>query len=94
MSSLTKWLAQKSREQPAIVWSVFIGTLGPVMVFTVRPFRRWLGYEKPEAIPFSYPVPQRSRRSLPSTYDDPVEDINRYTLWDKMRDTIASVAGK
>lgn len=47
-----RWAA---RERPALFWSVFIGALGPVSLFTVPPIRRLLGDDDAPPIPLTYP---------------------------------------
>jgi len=44
-----------SHESPTIFWSLVLGAVGPVMVLTVPPIRRSLGYVPPEHFPTSYP---------------------------------------
>ncbi|EGG06033.1 uncharacterized protein MELLADRAFT_87555 [Melampsora larici-populina 98AG31] len=60
-----------AHENPAIFWSIAIGSAGPVLLATVPPIRRnYFGYRSPEPIPGSYPLPNRSRDSQLSGYDD------------------------
>jgi len=47
-----RWAA---REKPAIFWSVVIGSMGPVMAFTVPPIRHRLGDGPRPQIPLTYP---------------------------------------
>lgn len=44
-----------SHERPAYFWSILIGSMGPVAMFTVPPIRRYFGDVDPEPIPLSYP---------------------------------------
>ncbi|KAI1635878.1 hypothetical protein F4809DRAFT_424163 [Biscogniauxia mediterranea] len=61
-----RWAA---RERPAYFYSVVIGSLGPVVLFTVPPTLRKFGYERPAPIPVTYPIPSGPRKQL-SGYDD------------------------
>ncbi|KAI3321629.1 hypothetical protein HD806DRAFT_503073 [Xylariaceae sp. AK1471] len=61
-----RWAA---RERPAYFWSVLIGSAGPVILFTVPPTLKRLGYERAPPIPMTYPVPTGPRKQL-SGYDD------------------------
>ncbi|KAI0467456.1 hypothetical protein F4859DRAFT_494502 [Xylaria cf. heliscus] len=58
-----------SREHPALFWSCVIGLSGPVIIFTVPPTLRLLGYERTKPIPMTYPVPTGPRKKL-TGYDD------------------------
>ncbi|GAP90171.1 putative NADH-ubiquinone oxidoreductase kda subunit [Rosellinia necatrix] len=58
-----------SRERPALFWSCIIGGAGPVILFTVPPALKRLGYERAPPIPMTYPVPTGPRKQL-SGYDD------------------------
>ncbi|EJF60880.1 hypothetical protein BD309DRAFT_306694 [Dichomitus squalens] len=64
-----RYLQRQAHEQPVIFYSVIIGLIGPVMVVTVPPIRKSLGWKPAEPIPTSYPVPNRPRRAI-SGYDD------------------------
>lgn len=44
-----------SYEKPAIFYSIVLGSLGPVALFTLPPIRRYFGDVDPAEIPFSYP---------------------------------------
>lgn len=44
-----------SHERPAYFWSIIIGSMGPVVVLTVPPIRRYFGDVDPEPIPLTYP---------------------------------------
>ncbi|KAI8334403.1 hypothetical protein BC941DRAFT_432909 [Chlamydoabsidia padenii] len=57
-------------ERPVIFWSFVIGSIGPVMVFTVPKIRRdYFGFQGIEALPITYPLPNRAR-THPSGYED------------------------
>ncbi|KAF8307672.1 NADH-ubiquinone oxidoreductase 9.5 kDa subunit [Clavulina sp. PMI_390] len=58
-----------SHESPVVFWSLFLGGIGPVMVLTVPPIRKSLGYVPPEHFPTSYPLPKRPRQAV-SGYED------------------------
>jgi hypothetical protein len=47
-----KWAAI---EKPAIFYSIAVGSLGPVLLFVVPPFRRMLGDDRRPLIPLTYP---------------------------------------
>jgi hypothetical protein len=44
-----------AHENPVIFYSVVLGSVGPVMLFTVPPIRKSLGYTSAPPIPTSYP---------------------------------------
>ncbi|KAI0013822.1 hypothetical protein F4779DRAFT_613095 [Xylariaceae sp. FL0662B] len=62
----SRWAA---RERPALFWSVIIGCAGPVVLVTVPPSLKALGYERAKPIPMTYPIPPGPRKTL-SGYDD------------------------
>ncbi|KAI8969212.1 hypothetical protein BDF20DRAFT_827236 [Mycotypha africana] len=64
-------LHQFALRKPAIFWSCVIGSIGPVMVFTVPKVRReYFGFQGYETLPITYPLPNRPRK--PTTgYEDP-----------------------
>ncbi|KAI0402482.1 hypothetical protein F4802DRAFT_600085 [Xylaria palmicola] len=61
-----RWAA---REKPAFFWSCIIGGAGPLILATVPPTLKRLGYERARPIPMTYPVPTGPRKQL-SGYDD------------------------
>ncbi|KAI5925830.1 hypothetical protein F4810DRAFT_658480 [Camillea tinctor] len=61
-----RWAA---RERPAYFYSILIGSMGPVVLFTVPPTLKALGYERAAPIPMTYPIPPGPRKQL-SGYDD------------------------
>ncbi|KAI0535314.1 hypothetical protein GGR58DRAFT_448106 [Xylaria digitata] len=61
-----RWSA---REKPAFFWSCVIGGAGPVILLTVPPLLKKLGYERAAPIPMTYPVPTGPRKQL-TGYDD------------------------
>ncbi|KAH9812091.1 hypothetical protein DFH28DRAFT_1130338 [Melampsora americana] len=65
------YLKRQAHENPAIFWSILIGSSGPILLATVPPIRRnYFGYRSPEPIPASYPLPKRLRDDQLSGYDD------------------------
>ncbi|KAI1194259.1 hypothetical protein F5X97DRAFT_327709 [Nemania serpens] len=64
-----RYLRWSARERPAYFYSCVIGALGPVILFTVPPTLRRLGYERAADVPMTYPVPTGPRKQL-SGYDD------------------------
>ena len=54
---------RQAHEQPVIFYSIILGLIGPVMVVTVPPVRKSLGWRPAEPIPTSYPGEYR-----PTTY--------------------------
>ncbi|PMD63347.1 uncharacterized protein K444DRAFT_523188 [Hyaloscypha bicolor E] len=64
-----RYLRWAAIEKPAIFYSIVIGSLGPVLVFTVPPIRTRLGDPKRPEIPLTYPVPTSPRKPL-AGYDD------------------------
>ncbi|CZT10503.1 related to NADH2 dehydrogenase (ubiquinone) 9.5K protein, ubiquinone-binding [Rhynchosporium agropyri] len=77
MSAVPRFFSQPIRymrwaaiEKPAIFFSIVIGSLGPVTVFTVPPIRRMLGDEQRPEIPLTYPIPTGPRRTLEGFEDE------------------------
>ncbi|PWN31050.1 hypothetical protein BDZ90DRAFT_277458 [Jaminaea rosea] len=65
-----RYLQRCAHEQPVIFYSLAIGWIGPVAVITVPSFRKnYLGWVPPEAVPTTYPLPQRKREEV-TGYDD------------------------
>ncbi|KAI0509186.1 hypothetical protein F5B22DRAFT_649235 [Xylaria bambusicola] len=64
-----RYLRWSSREHPAFFFSVLIGGSGPVILFTVPPLMKKLGYVRAAPIPMTYPVPAGPRKQL-TGYDD------------------------
>ncbi|EIN04197.1 NADH-ubiquinone oxidoreductase 9.5 kDa subunit, partial [Punctularia strigosozonata HHB-11173 SS5] len=58
-----------AHEYPVLFYSICLGSLGPIMVLTVPPIRRSLGWTPAPPIPTSYPLPDRPRRPV-TGYDD------------------------
>ncbi|ORY97496.1 hypothetical protein BCR43DRAFT_513896 [Syncephalastrum racemosum] len=64
------FLRKFALERPVIFWSCVIGSIGPVMVWTVPSIRRnYFGYKGIEQLPMTYPLPNRARNP-PSGYED------------------------
>ncbi|GAA95291.1 uncharacterized protein L969DRAFT_292552 [Mixia osmundae IAM 14324] len=64
-------LQRNAHENPAIFYSIIIGAVGPIAVLTVPPIRRtYFGYQTPDRVPTSYPLPRRPRDESLSGYDD------------------------
>ncbi|PVF98243.1 hypothetical protein CPB86DRAFT_385777 [Serendipita vermifera] len=59
-----------AHESPVYFYSILLGSLGPVVVLTVPPIRRRLGYTPAEPIPTTYPLPKRERRPVSTDFDD------------------------
>ncbi|KAF8149956.1 hypothetical protein B0H34DRAFT_667311 [Crassisporium funariophilum] len=77
MASLTspfrqtyRYLQRQAHENPVIFYSIVIGSIGPVMAIVVPPIRESFGYRPAEMVPTTYPVPNRSRRTVQG-YEDP-----------------------
>ncbi|OBZ73076.1 NADH-ubiquinone oxidoreductase 9 subunit [Grifola frondosa] len=64
-----RYLQRQAHEAPVVFYSCVIGLIGPVMVITVPPIRRSMGWRPAEAIPTTYPLPKRPRRPVEG-YDD------------------------
>ncbi|KAI6809551.1 hypothetical protein KC343_g4413 [Hortaea werneckii] len=64
-----KYFRWAIRQKPAIFWSLVIGTMGPVMAFTVPPIRNYFGDGPRPQIPLTYPIPKGPRK-IPQGYDD------------------------
>ncbi|KAK7033143.1 DUF155 domain-containing protein [Favolaschia claudopus] len=58
-----------AHESPVIFYSCVIGLIGPVLLVTVPPIKKRLGYQPVEPIPVSYPLPNRPRRPV-TGYED------------------------
>ncbi|KAI8321255.1 hypothetical protein GQ54DRAFT_334192 [Martensiomyces pterosporus] len=56
-------------EYPFAVWGLGLGFAGPLLVLTVPPVRKALGFVAPKAVPESYPLPKRARRATPGFED-------------------------
>ncbi|KAM0718970.1 hypothetical protein Q7P37_006042 [Cladosporium fusiforme] len=75
MAPVTFWSAPRqyinwaARHKPAILWSLVLGSFGPLIVATVPPLRERLGDPNRQAIPLTYPVP-KGPRQIPQGYDD------------------------
>ncbi|KAH9895979.1 hypothetical protein C8Q73DRAFT_758481 [Cubamyces lactineus] len=65
-----RYLQRQAHEQPVIFYSVVIGLIGPLMVVTIPPIRKSLGYKTPEPIPATYPIPKRPRRPVQGYEDE------------------------
>lgn len=50
-----RYMHWASIERPAIFWSCVVGSIGPVMVVTVPPIRRYFGDGPRPPIPMTYP---------------------------------------
>lgn len=50
-----RYLRWASVNKPAYFYSIIVGCMGPVMVATVTPIRRYMGEEKRPVIPLTYP---------------------------------------
>ncbi|KLO17664.1 hypothetical protein SCHPADRAFT_846186 [Schizopora paradoxa] len=64
-----RYLQRQAHENPVILWSFGIGISGPLLVMTVPPIRKRMGWKPAEFPPTSYPLPQRARRPVVG-YDD------------------------
>ena len=56
---------RQAHESPVLFYSVVLGSIGPVLAFTVPPIRERLGYRPPEFIPTTYPRASLSLSLLP-----------------------------
>ncbi|KAF8581958.1 hypothetical protein K439DRAFT_189115 [Ramaria rubella] len=65
-----RYLQRQAHEKPVIFFSLILGCIGPVLVVTVPPVRKSMGYKPAERVPTSYPVPNRARRPVQG-YEDP-----------------------
>ncbi|THG92459.1 hypothetical protein EW026_g8451 [Hermanssonia centrifuga] len=64
-----RYLQRQAHEQPVIFYSCLIGLIGPLIVVTVPPIRKSMGWQYAERLPTTYPVPNRPRVQL-TGYDD------------------------
>ncbi|KAI0031014.1 hypothetical protein K488DRAFT_52972 [Vararia minispora EC-137] len=65
-----RFCQRAAHEKPAIFYSLVIGAIGPVMVLTIPPIRKKLGYVPPPPPPVTYPIPQRPRRPVQGYEDE------------------------
>ncbi|KXT14816.1 hypothetical protein AC579_9650 [Pseudocercospora musae] len=65
----TQWMSYMVRKKPALFWSVVVGSVGPVALFTIPPIRYRLGDGPRPQIPLTYPIPKGPRQP-PKGYDD------------------------
>jgi hypothetical protein len=54
-STPLRYLRWASVNKPAYFYSIVIGCVGPIMVLTVPPVRRYMGQEQRPKIPMTYP---------------------------------------
>ncbi|OJT07232.1 hypothetical protein TRAPUB_1909 [Trametes pubescens] len=69
-----RYLQRQAHEQPVIFYSLVIGLIGPVMLITVPPIRKTLGYRYADPIPTSYPGESLSSTS-PGNAEERSEDM-------------------
>jgi len=50
-----RYLYWASIHKPAYFYSIIVGSVGPVLVVTVPPIRRYMGEEPIPKIPLTYP---------------------------------------
>ncbi|KAK5632324.1 hypothetical protein RRF57_008038 [Xylaria bambusicola] len=50
-----RYLRWSAREKPSYFWSCVIGASGPVILLTVPPTLKRLGWERSAPIPMTYP---------------------------------------
>ena len=50
-----RYMRWASINKPAYFYSIIIGFVGPIMVVTVPPIRRYMGEEQIQKIPMTYP---------------------------------------
>jgi hypothetical protein len=50
-----RYLKWASINKPAYFYSIIVGCIGPVLVVTVPPIRRYMGEEQIQKIPMTYP---------------------------------------
>nr|POF22331.1 nadh-ubiquinone oxidoreductase 9.5 kda subunit [Quercus suber] len=68
-SSPVAYLHWAARAKPAILWSIAVGSLGPVFLVVGPPIRRYFGDGPRQQIPLTYPIP-KGPRQIPEGYDD------------------------
>jgi hypothetical protein len=73
-STPLRYIRWASYEKPAILYSLIIGSMGPVALFGIPPIRRALGDVDPEPIPLTYPsmnhlLPSAWCISIRNTYE-------------------------
>ena len=52
---------RQAHENPVILWSFGLGLVGPVLVMTVPPIRKRMGWKPAEYPPTTYPRKQYAR---------------------------------
>jgi hypothetical protein len=50
-----RYLRWSSHEYPAIFYSFIVGAIGPMMLVTAPPLRRYFGDDFPSRVPRTYP---------------------------------------
>ncbi|KAI9635525.1 uncharacterized protein MKK02DRAFT_44215 [Dioszegia hungarica] len=70
MASTYRYLQRAAHESPVIFYSLVIGFTGPLMVMTVPPIRKSMGWKPAERVPTTFPLPNRARQPV-SGYEDP-----------------------
>ncbi|KAJ5223618.1 NADH-ubiquinone oxidoreductase 9.5 kDa subunit [Penicillium chermesinum] len=68
-STPLRYLRWASHEKPAILFSLIIGTTGPIALVSLPAIRRAFGDVDPNPIPLSYPVPT-GPRVKPQGFED------------------------
>jgi hypothetical protein len=59
-----RYLKWASINKPAYFYSIIVGCVGPIMVVTVPPIRRYMGEEQRPKIPLTYPGTSRGEKNL------------------------------
>jgi hypothetical protein len=57
-----RYLKWASINKPAYFYSIIVGCVGPIMVVTVPPIRRYMGEEQRPKIPLTYPGTSREEK--------------------------------
>ncbi|KAA8909761.1 hypothetical protein FN846DRAFT_905417 [Sphaerosporella brunnea] len=65
-----RYMRYAAHVYPARYYSILLGAAGPFLLLAI-PLRHRLGYDDHPAIPTTWPIPNRTREPVPSTYDDP-----------------------
>jgi len=64
-----QWARYHAHNNPALFFSVAIGSFSPFFLIVVPWARKRLGYKNAPPLPLTYPIPQGTR-VIPEGYDD------------------------
>ncbi|KAH8105407.1 hypothetical protein BXZ70DRAFT_524200 [Cristinia sonorae] len=65
-----RYLQRQAHESPVIFYSCVLGAIGPLLVITVPPVRKSMGWKPADRVPTTYPLPTRPRRPVQGYEDE------------------------